>query len=131
MLDWTPDATIALFFALDTGRDSTENPIVTILQPTVLTDFAFEEIGEETSITGSVLYPGEAPTERWITNIIRENDQSIVKMPNSPIPLLPPYSDPRITAQRSCFTLFGRQMAGFLKDGKYIVCPCCNQNVIF
>lgn len=134
LLDWTQDAGMALFFALDTDRDSTENPIVAVIQPTVLTDYAFKEIAARTSIFGSVLYPGEVPTERWIANMTGETDQLIEiinKMPDSPIALLPPYSDPRITAQRSCFTLFGKQIYGFYKNGEHIVCPFCGQRIIF
>lgn len=42
---------------------------------------------------------------------------------------LPPYSDPRIVAQRSCFTLFGKRIDGFSKDGKEIVCDCCGRRI--
>lgn len=131
LLDWAQDAAIALFFALDTDRDNTENPIVTLLSPMVLTDYAFKEIGKEKSIRGTVLYPGEAPTERWITNITEESDPLDEKMPNSPIALLPPHSDPRITAQKSCFTLFGKQIYGFHNNGKDIICPCCDRKIIY
>jgi hypothetical protein len=130
LLDWTQDAGIALFFSLDTDRDSMENPIVTVLQPTVLVHYAFKELGEDESFRGLVLYPGEAPTERWITNITGKNDQLIGIMPDSPIALLPPYFDPRITAQRSCFTLFGKHMYAFYKNDKHITCPCCDQKII-
>jgi hypothetical protein len=42
LLDWTQDATVALFFALDTEHNSTENPIVITLSPTVLANYAFK-----------------------------------------------------------------------------------------
>lgn len=133
LLDWTQDAAIALFFALDTDldteRDKTDNPIVTVVQAMALVYYAFSEIGEEELDNPSVLYPGETPTEKWISNITAPNTPLIDAIPNSPIPLLPPYSDPRITAQRSCFTLFGKRINGFCKDKKQIVCPCCNQRI--
>ena len=50
-------------------------------------------------------------------------------IPQSPIPLLPAYTDPRIISQRSCFTLFGSRLNGFYKDGKEIVCSCCERRI--
>ena len=130
LLDWTQDATIALFFALDTERDSTKNPIVVTLSPTVLADYAFKELEMERSFKGSVLYPGDTPTERWITNLTSGNGQLIDEMPKSPIALFPPHLDSRITVQGSCFTLFGKETYGFYKDDKHIVCPCCDRKII-
>jgi hypothetical protein len=130
LLDWTGDAAMALFFALDTKRDSRANPVVVILQPMVLTDYAFKEIGTGKRASGVVLYPGEPETQRWLTNLESEDDRSGKSMPDCPIPLLPPYTDPRITAQRSCFTLFGEKRYGFTKNGKYITCPCCDSQVV-
>jgi FRG domain len=130
LLDWTEDAAIALFFALDSNTDETDNPIVIILQPTVLATFVFKEINEENHIHGSVLYPGEFPTEKWISNMQKQNDSLNAEIPNAPIALLPPHSDARITAQRSCFTLFGRQFHGFCKNGQEILCPCCDRKII-
>ncbi len=130
LLDWTQDAAIALFFALDTEQNSKKNPIVILLSPAVLADYAFKEIKIERSSKSSVLYPGDIPTERWIINLTGEHDQLVYEMPNSPIAIFPPYSEGRITAQRSCFTLFGKEKYGFIKDGKDIVCPCCGQKII-
>jgi len=130
LLDWTQDATIALFFALDTERESKNDPIVVILSPTVLADYAFKELEMERSLKSSVLYPGDSPTERWVANLTTANGQSVDDMPKSPIALFPPHSDIRITAQRSCFTLFGKEANGFYRDGKHIVCPCCDRKII-
>jgi len=130
LLDWTQDAAMALFFALDSNRDSLNNPIIALLSPTVLIDYAFVEIGASTKKSGSMLYPGEHSTFKWITNILAESKLSQDEIPNSPISLLPPYSDPRIIAQRSCFTLFGKEINGFNKNGEHIVCPCCGRRII-
>lgn len=129
LLDWTQDAAIALFFALDAERDRTDNPIVTVMQAKALAHHAYEELGEKKLDSISVLYPGDTPTEKWISNITGSNVSIAEQIPDSPIPLLPTYSDPRITAQRSCFTLFGKKINGFYKDGKQIVCPCCNRRI--
>jgi hypothetical protein len=126
LLDWTTNATIALFFALDSDPNSKENPIVITLQPTVLTNYAFKDINYEKSVSSSVLYPGEIPTEKWINNLTSES----FEIPDSPLALFPAYSDPRIIAQSSCFTLFGKLKDGFYKDGKQILCPCCDNRVI-
>jgi len=83
-------------------------------------------LGSDTSIHGSVLYPGEDITNEWISNIVAEK----FDIPNSPIALLPAYSDTRIIAQRSCFTLFGKQIDGFIKNEKEILCPCCDRKII-
>lgn len=127
LLDWSSNPTIALFMALDSNRESTENPIVYLFAPTILTDYAFKDIGKDNAETGRVLYPGEDYTNKWISNII-DNDFNI---PNSPIALLPANSDQRIVSQKSCFTLFGKRLNGFIKDGKQIVCPCCDNRILF
>ncbi|MBN2434249.1 MAG: FRG domain-containing protein [Spirochaetes bacterium] len=129
LLDWTQDAAIALFFALDTKRDGTDNPIVTVMEAPALVDYASKELGEKKLDLTSVLYPGEPPTEKWISNLTGSNISLTEEIPDSPIPLLPPYSDPRITAQRSCFTLFGKRRNGFYINEKQIVCPCCGQRI--
>jgi hypothetical protein len=124
LLDWTKDATVALFFALNS--ESNNNPIIIILQPTTLIDYAYNDIGREKENKSSVLYPSETPTNKWVDNL----DSNNYNIPDSPIPLLPPYSDKRISAQNSCFTLFGKRINGFYKDNKQIVCPCCERKVI-
>jgi hypothetical protein len=129
LLDWTQDAAIALFFALGTDQDSKENAIVTVVNAPILVRFALDEIGWEKPSSDSLLYPGGAPSERWIANITGPTDVSKADIPDSPVAILPPYSDPRITAQRSCFTLFGKRTRGFVKDGKLIVCPACGQRI--
>ncbi|HUU50044.1 MAG TPA: FRG domain-containing protein [Nitrospinota bacterium] len=130
LLDWSQDAAIALFFSLGTEMEDTKNPIVTCLAPTTLLTYALEELGgEDHWSSGTVLYPGEKSTDRWLENITTPNDHSVWGLPASPIALLPPHLNPRITAQRSCFTLFGNKPDGFNKDGKLIVCPCCGRRI--
>lgn len=130
LLDWTQDAAIALFFALDTHRDAAQDPIVIELQPTTLIGYAFAETGDKAPGTAAVLYPGETPTDKWITNLTEPKGHPSIGIPDWPIPLLPPYSDPRIASQKSCFTLFGNRIHGFYKDSKPILCSCCGQRVI-
>lgn len=129
LFDWTQDAAIALFFALGTDQDDTNDSIVTCMAPTALLEFAFKEIGEKNSVGAGILYPGENPTQKWIANITAADDSGIEELPTSPIALLPPYLNPRISAQRSCFTLFGSKIDGFIQEGKQVVCPCCGQKI--
>ncbi len=129
LLDWTQDAAIALFFALGTDQENSNDSMVTCLTPTALLQYALKELGDEEPESSTILYPGEKPTDRWITNISAPADHTIRELPASPIALLPPYSNPRITAQRSCFTLFGNRIDGFYEDGKHIVCPTCGQQI--
>lgn len=126
LLDWSSNPAIALFMALDTSRDKTKDPVVYLLASTVLTHFAFKDINKDNPETGRVLYPGEDDTDKWISNIIDNNNN----IPDSPIALLPANSDQRIISQKSCFTLFGKRLNGFIKDGKQIVCPCCDRRIL-
>lgn len=80
LLDWTHDAGIALFLALNTSRDSTDNPIVIELKPSVLTEYAFRELGITDYESNSALYPGENITELWIFNI-KNVDESMIPWP--------------------------------------------------
>lgn len=126
LLDWTTNAGVALFMALDFERESQENPIVYVLNPLVLSRYAYNELGKDDSKPTAILYPGEQPTNKWLTNIESDNN----KVPESPIALLPAYSDQRIISQHSCFTLFGSDKTGFVKNEKEITCPCCSSKVI-
>jgi len=129
LLDWTQDAAIALFFALNTDIDDANDPIITCLTPTALLYYAYDELGYEKTLSGKVLYPGDNPSDKWLANIIVSDDNFSTELPSSPIALLPSYLNPRITAQRSCFTLFGNRMDGFYMNGKHIVCPLCNSRI--
>jgi len=125
LLDWTTDAAVGLYMALDTSHEKTEPAIVYTLSPTVLVNYAFNDIGKDSMLAPSVLYPGEDDSDLWIANI----KGTSTTIPDSPISLLPAYSDPRIVAQRSCFTLFGKRIDGFSKDEKEIVCNCCGRRI--
>lgn len=130
LIDWTQNAAIALFFALDSSRESNENPIVLILQPNVLSDHALSELGIKHDSKGLVFYPGEGPTERWLSNLVHRSESKKNKIPTTPIALLPSYTDQRIFSQNSCFTLFGSAKYGLEKDGKPLTCLCCTQKIV-
>ena len=125
LLDWTTDAATALFMAINNKKDASINPIVYTLQPNVLSVYALNELDEKKFVEGQILYPGDDNTDLWISNITSMQNN----IPQSPIPLLPAYTDPRIISQRSCFTLFGSRLNGFYKDSKEIVCSCCERRI--
>ena len=126
LLDWTSNANVALFMALNSNREKKDNPVIYFLAPNVMTDYAFKDIGRDTEETGRVLYPGEDQTDLWIANLMSEN----TLIPESPISLLPAYTDQRIVSQKSCFTLFGSRLNGFVKNDKQITCICCDQKIL-
>jgi hypothetical protein len=129
LLDWTTDAAVALYFALE-GPSNGENPIVISLQAAVLTSYAFEAADAHDDASSHVLYPGEGDTEKWMNSITSDSNKMDNDMPEAPIPLLPPYADDRIRSQSSCFTLFGKGISGFVMDGTEIVCPTCRQKMV-
>lgn len=126
LLDWTSNATVALFMALNSSQSRKDNPVVYLMASTILTDYAFNDIGRETEETARVLYPGEDGTDLWISNLGAKPST----IPDSPISLLPAYSDSRITSQKSCFTLFGKRLNGFVKNNQQITCTCCDQKIL-
>lgn len=126
LLDWSKNPVVALFMALDTKKDNDSDAIVYLLAPTVLSDFAFQEININDTNNSRILYPGEDDTNKWIDNIVSKS----TNIPESPIALLPPHSDKRIISQQSCFTLFGTKKNGFFKDNMPITCPCCDRKII-
>lgn len=126
LLDWSKNPVVALFMSLDSKKDREEDSIVYLLSPTVLSDYAFQEINNQDKNNARILYPGEDYTDKWIDNLINKNNS----IPKSPIALLPAYSDKRIISQHSCFTLFGERKNGFFKDEKPITCTCCDRKII-
>jgi hypothetical protein len=151
LLDWTQDAAMALFFALDTCKNEEDTPIVYVLAPAALTTFATAEVTGDLAMGGKVYYPQEAFAQPWAGNVRVESPGTYGSIPNSPVPLFPPHLDQRMEAQKSCFTLFGRRIHGFdgtphaarfsvLSDPdvagiaalrpSLIVCPCCGRRLV-
>lgn len=141
LLDWTNDAAVALFFALDTARDDSENPVVFVLSPAVLTGQASLGAGE-TALTDGVFYTHDADAQKWLGNLQDAVPPKGPSVPNSAIPLLPSHLDPRIGGQVSRFTLFGLRPNAFTVEdgphasilrGKYgdMICRACGQRALY
>lgn len=114
LLDWTEGSLIALYFAVK-DNPGYYDATVWMLDPYELNEPSFRP-----SIQGNNVYaPNSSVTpiglkqelKRWLPDLNRGLD----KLPANPIAIYPAQTHQRMSAQRSCFTIHGRNINGLKK----------------
>jgi FRG domain len=120
LLDWTENALLAMFFAIEDAR-----PVVWMLDPVELNVRSINRADER----GRIRATGEFPIT-WVrhpggSNPVAENiagaweyDRAGVQLPAA---FIPPYVHPRMAAQQSRFTVHGRKKVSLSKLAPSIV----------
>jgi hypothetical protein len=103
LLDWTAAALLALYFAVRDPREM-RVPCVWVLEPYSL-DLAG---GGEGLIYSADPQQMEEQDEEIELRYLTEGHD----LPDDPVPVAPPYIDPRVEVQKSVFTIHGRRRYG-------------------
>jgi hypothetical protein len=114
LLDWSDAALVALYFAVSMrGRNDDKNAdaAVYMLDPWRLNEQAFKEakpVADEYRSLGPAL-PDWDEVEPYLTDDEFDNDELVLECP---LAISPSHFSRRFAAQRSCFTIFGREKDG-------------------
>jgi hypothetical protein len=117
LLDWSDAALVGLYFAVSKrarktdDREADADAAVYMLDPWWLNKQAFEEVSqlaEEYRSAGPAL-PDWDEVKHYLTDDEFENDELGVRCP---LAIDPSHFSRRFAAQRSCFTIFGREKDG-------------------
>lgn len=107
LLDWTEGSLIGLHFALsnDTGE---KDAVVWVLDPWELNQWSVNE--SDLVITGSE-FKNNPISKNYLGPVY-----SVLKLPDKPIAIVPPFNSQRITVQRGKFTIHGSNTTGLDKQ---------------
>ncbi|MFV0141013.1 FRG domain-containing protein [Empedobacter falsenii] len=132
LLDWSENALTALFFAVE-KEDEENDSIVWMLNPYSMNAWVLTQFEDQTPPDNSrhqIFCPYETePTELYNKDkkvIVKELARQYLDMDYMlentyyPIAILPHLFDIRMKQQKSCFTLFGNSVNGFLNNVKSI-----------
>jgi len=110
LLDWTEGALIALYFAVRDNERETD-ATVWMLDPWSLNRRALgmDEVVPP-GVKAAMSDKGTARYEPWLPKLF-----ATVQLPELPVAIYPSYTVPRISAQRSCFTVHGSDCNGLEK----------------
>jgi hypothetical protein len=135
LLDWTENALLALFFAVDDKSTQKDDARVWILQPFILNNMTINsllgseknfrliphglELLEPNNLTDSEgkIFIDEL-TRRYLkmefTHLVSEPQTNIYQ----PLAIYPLFLDQRMVAQKTCFTVFGNKINGLISNTK-------------
>lgn len=132
LLDWTENAMLAMFFAISDKSFSKEDSVVWILNPFKLNDLTIREIiksdkscmiippGVDSDGSHELIMEDEKIriselTRRYIQMDFL-NDSKGNQIIYYPLSIHPTYLDERMTAQKTCFTIFGNKINGLISN---------------
>jgi hypothetical protein len=116
LLDWTEGALIALYFAIRISTGTTSSPCVWMLNPSWL-NFVNDVTTKNTKTKEDkslVLYTDRRAMKKHDPDsVVRKHYLREHRLAKLPVAVFPPHMDRRIVAQKSVFTIHGREKDGF------------------
>lgn len=110
LLDWSKSPLAALFFALDfseEGADAAQTPAIWIMNPYALNKLAHNREALFVPKRDYTPFGFDWTVHSYLPDSLRPEHSGAPRMPQLPIAIEPPVSNPRLIAQQGCFTVHG------------------------